>query len=389
MKRRKNGEGSPRLRANGYYEIRVTLADGKRKSVYGKTQDEALRKKHELEHADDHGLPILDERQTVGQYLTSWYEMVKTQVKASTLRPYRNDIELRLIPYLGKTPLTKLTAQQVQLLYSRLIDTGTHPKTVYDCHGVLHQALDDAVKHGVLLRNVTDMVTPPRVPSPGMYVFSLEEIRRFLDQVHGDRWESLYILAFATGMREGELLGLRWQDIDSPNRTLHVRMAVTETDDNRFILAEPKTVYSRRAIALPEQATQALLDHWKRQIAESEQMGEHWHNEQNLVFPNGFGTIMIPHNIAKRSFKRHLDAIGMSRDVRFHDIRHTHATQLIILGVNIKVVSERLGHADVTTTMRTYAHVLPHMQQAAADASVTLIGSYEPGKIDTQVALLG
>jgi integrase len=222
-----------------------------------------------------------------------------------------------------------------------------------------------------------------------MYVFSLEQIRCFLDEVRGDRWEAMYILAFGTGMREGELLGLRWQDIDFPNRTLRVNVAVTETDDDKFILAEPKTIYSRRTIALPEQATQALLDQWKRQIAEAERMGEMWHNDNNLVFPNGFGGIMIPHNIAKRSFKRHLVAAGIPREARIHDIRHTHATQLLILGVNVKVVSERLGHADVATTMRTYAHVLPHMQQTAVDASVTLIGSYEPGKIDTQVALLG
>src|SRR5258708_4683838 len=182
---------------------------------------------------------------------------------------------------------------------------------------------------GIVNRNVADMVKAPRKGRPEMHIFSVDEAMRFLNQVRGDRFEALYILAFSSGAREGELLGLRWSDVDFPSRTISIRVGVQETDNDKFILAEPKTPYSRRSIPLPEPTMQALAEHWTRQIAESERMGKHWDGTLNLVFPNGFGTIMIPHNITKRSFKRHLVAVGMSRDVRFHDIRHTHATQLL------------------------------------------------------------
>lgn len=385
--RRGNGEGSFTKRPDGLYMGRITI-DGERKTVYGKTRKEAQEKIEELKRLASQGLAQLDEKQTVEQYLATWLELKRPQLKASTLRPYRNDIELRLIPHLGKLPLTKLSAQHLQLMYARLIESGTSAKTVTDCHGVLHSALEDAVRMGLVVRNVADMARTPRKVRPEMRIFTVDEIHRFLDQVRGDRFEALYILAFATGMREGELLGLRWPDVDFPTQTLQVRVAVTETDDDRFVLAEPKTPYSRRTIALPEEAVQALLDQWKRQIAEREHMGDLWKDQLNLVFPNGFGGIMIPHNITKRSFKRHLVAAGIAKATRFHDIRHTHATHLLAAGVNVKAVSERLGHADVATTLRVYAHVLPTMQQSAVDATAVLLASRELRKIEAPTTKL-
>jgi integrase len=362
--------------------------NGGRKYFYGATRKEVADQMAAALHDAQQGVMPVDERQTVKQYLNTWYEMKRSQLKASSLRPYRNDIAIRLIPQLGRIPLAKLTAQDIQLAYSRLIDAGSSPKTVYDAHGVLHTALEDAVRMGLVVRNVADMVHPPRKQQPEMHIFTTDEITRFLTQVQGDRFEALYLLAFTSGAREGELLGLRWQDIDFPGRTIQIRVAVQETDDDRFTLAEPKTAYSRRTIPLPEATMQALAEHWKRQVQGSELMGDKWNDTLNLVFPNGYGTIMIPHNITKRSFKRHLVAIGMPRDVRFHDIRHTHATQLLALGVNVKVVSERLGHADVATTLRTYAHVLPHMQGSAVAAAASMLASYEPRKLETDALTL-
>ena len=380
--KRGNGEGSISLREDGRWMSRISV-NGGRKYFYGETRKAVADQMAAALHAAQQGIMPVDERQTVGQYLTTWYEMKRSQLKESSLRPYRNDITLRLIPQLGRTPLAKLSAQEIQLAYSRLIDAGSAPKTIADCHGVLHAALDDALRMGIVNRNVADMVHPPRKNQAEMHIFSIDEMTRFLQQVRGDRFEALYILAFTSGAREGELLGLRWQDVDFPGRTIQIRQAVQETDDDKFTLAEPKTVYSRRTIPLPETTLQALAEHWKRQIAESERIGDTWDSTLNLVFPNSYGTIMIPHNITKRSFKRHLLAVGMPRTVRFHDIRHTHATHLLALGVNVKAVSERLGHADVATTLRTYSHVLPHMQQSAVDAMASLLGSPEPRKRET------
>jgi integrase len=378
MTRRGNNEGSIRERADGLFEARISLEGGKRKSVYGKTRAEVAKKMHELLHNTDQGIPVLDDRQTVKQYLESWYEMKRPTVKESTWRPYRNHIKLRLVPNLGSTPLAKLTAQQIQLMYARLINQGAAPKTVYNCHGVLHNALDDAVRMGVVIRNVADMVDPPRLRRYDFQILDADQFQRFLTVIRGDRFEALYILALSTGMREGECLALHWADLDLAQNALQVKLTVSETDDNRFTLAEPKTLYSRRRVLLTPLAVEALQAHWERQQIERANMGDQY-TDNDLVFPNGFGGIMIPHNITKRGFKRLLAKAGLSTTLRFHDLRHTAATLLIAAGVPVKVVSEMLGHSSVTITLTTYAHVLPAMQQSAVAVMTGLLGGHKLG----------
>jgi len=270
----------------------------------------------------------------------------------------------------------------VQVFYANRLRAGLSSSTVHHIHGMLHRALKDALQLGLVQRNVTEMVRVPRRQSLEMITLSESQAQALLEATREDRFAALYVLALTTGMRQGELLGLRWQDVDLDRALLSVRMNVQEAD-GRFILAEVKTAYSRRNIALTQRAVAALRAHRAhraKQNAERERMGDLWNDRFNLVFPNGFGGIMIPPNTAKRSYKRHLVAAGIPRETRFHDIRHTHATQLLAAGVNVKVVSERLGHADVSTTLRVYTHVLPRMQQTAVEASHILLGSYEPGK---------
>lgn len=182
----------------------------------------------------------------------------------------------------------------------------------------------------------------------------------------GDRFEALYALAVTTGMREGELLSVRWQDIDLDSMNLYVRMNVQESETG-FILAETKTAHSRRNIKLSKLSVEALRLHAARQAEEREALGKVWNTALDLVFPNTLGGIMIPDNLAKRSFKRLAEKAGFPPTLRFHDLRHTAATVLLSRGVNIKVVSEMLGHADIAIILRVYAHVIPNMQQVAAD----------------------
>jgi integrase len=251
-------------------------------------------------------------------------------------------------------------------------------------HGTLHRALEDALRMGLVQRNVAELVKAPRKSTREMRPLSRAEARRFLDAVCGDRFEALYVLALSTGMREGELLGLRWQDVDIAKRTLQVRMNVQETL-GRYILAETKTDHSRRNIGLTRPAVAALQSHREQQQQIRKEMGEAYNPSLDLIFPNGFGTIMIPHNITKRSFKRYLVKAGLSRDIRFHDLRHTAATLLLAAGVNVKVVSEMLGHADISITLRIYAHVLPHMQQSAVTTMEGLLGDM-PSLLDEVLA---
>lgn len=367
MKRRGNNEGSISQTANGLWRARITLDNGKRKYFSSKSRAEAVKKMNDALHDLGRGIPLLDERQTVKDYLTVWYEGMKPQVRQSTYRRY-GDYVKHLLPALGRHPLAKLSPQHLQVFYNKKLAEGLSPTTVHAIHAMLHRALEDALQMGLVNRNVTEMLKPPRRTNREMMPLSVSEMQRFLEVVRDDRFYALYVLALSTGMREGELLGLRWQDVDLARRTVQVRMNVAEIAKKRFALAETKTAYSRRTVALTQAAVDALAEHWQKQqlLPTAINMG--------LVFPSETGGIMIPHNITKRSFKRYLVKAGLSRDIRFHDLRHTAATLLLASGVNVKVVSEMMGHSNVAITLRIYAHVLPHMQQSAVQAMDEMLG---------------
>lgn len=379
MGRRGNNEGSiSRRDYDGRWMARITV-EGKRKYFYGDTRQEVVKKMQDALHDMGKGLPLLDERQTVKDYLTTWYEGMKSQVRISSYRRY-GDYVKHLIPGIGRYSLAKLSPQHLQVFYNKMLAQGLSPTTVHAIHSMLHRALDDALQMGLVNRNVSEMLKPPRRGNREMMPLSVIEMQRFLEVVRDDRFYTLYVMALSTGMREGELLGLRWQDVDLARRIARVRMNVQETF-GRYILAETKTAYSRRTVGLTKTAVDALAEHWQKQQRDKVSMGEMW-TENGLVFPNGYSGIMIPHNITKRSFKRYLVKAGLSRTVRFHDLRHTAATLLLASGVNVKVVSEMLGHSNVAITLRIYAHVLPHMQQSAVQAMDAMLGitvdSYEP-----------
>jgi integrase len=379
MKRRGNNEGNIRQRPHdGRWEARYYLPDGSRRSLMGKTRAEVRDKLAKALHDSGQGLPVIDERQSVKQYLTTWYESMKPQVRISSYRRYGDYIN-HLIAALGHVSLSKLTPQHLQVFYNKKLAEGLSSTTVHGIHSMLHRALKDALQMGLLNRNVSEMLKPPRRSNREMMPLSVIEMQRFLEVVRDDRFYALYVLALSTGMREGELLGLRWQDVDLPRHIVQVRMNVQETL-GRYIIAETKTAYSRRTVALTQAAVDALAEHWQKQQLAKIEMGSMW-TDHDLVFPNGYGGIMIPHNITKRSFKRYLVKAGLSRDVRFHDLRHTAATLLLASGVNVKVVSEMLGHSNVSITLRIYAHVLPHMQQSAVAAIDNLLASPVPRKI--------
>ena len=364
--KRGNHEGTIMKRADGRWHGRLIVTDGKRKHIYGKTRQEVARRMVEIQHEIDSGLPILDERQTVGQFLEIWIEVAKSQIRGSSWRRYGDYVRVHLVPGLGRIPLAKLTAQHIQLFYARKLNGGLSPTTVHHLHGLLHRALKDAVRMGLIQRNVTEMLRSPRRTTKEMMPLTQEQAAHFLDVVQGNRFEALYVLALTTGMREGELLGLRWQDVDLENATCSVRMNVQEPERG-FVLAETKTAYSRRSITLSRLGVAALRRHKMRQEEERAALGAAWRTSLDLIFPNTLGGLMIPDNLVKRSFKPLIVKAGFYPEMRFHDLRHTAATLLLSRGVNVKVVSEMLGHADISITLRIYAHVIPNMQQVAAD----------------------
>src|SRR5262245_18280531 len=229
----------------------------------GTTRAEVRDKLNQALNDMNKGVPVVDERQTVKHYLTTWYEGMKAQIRISTYRRY-GDYVNHLIAGLGYVALAKLTPQHLQTFYNGKLGEGLSPTTVHHMHSVLHEALKDALQMGLVNRNVAEMLKPPRRGHREMMPLSVIEVRRFLDVVAEDRSYALYVLAMSTGMREGELLGLRWQDVDLGRRIVQVRMNVQETL-GRYIIAETKTAYSRREVALTQAAVDALSAHWQEQ----------------------------------------------------------------------------------------------------------------------------
>ena len=233
-------------------------------------------------------------------------------------------------------------------------------------HVLLHKALDQAEAEGRIPRNAAAALKLPRIDREEIAPLTAEEANRLIEAARGDRLEALYVLALHTGLRQGELLALNWEDLDLEAGTLQVRRTLTHRGGKHF-LSEPKTKKSRRTVRLTAGAIADLQDYLKRQIEEMDHLGS-LYKPIGLVFANEIGGIVNPSNLRNRSFARFLMRAGLSAETRFHDLRHTCATLLLSRNVNLKIVSEMLGHANIAITLDTYSHVLPDMQEKAARA---------------------
>jgi integrase len=260
--------------------------------------------------------------------------------------------------------LDKLLPQHVQSLYKQKQEEGLSTNTVLVIHGMLHRALKSAVRWGLVSQNVCDSVEIPRKVRYQIHPLALEQTQKFLDTVPGHTNEALFVLAVATGMRRGELAGLKWQDVDLEQGVLHVRRSLVRVPTQMgggYMEAEPKTEKSRRSIMFPDFASEALKAHNKRQQEIKSQAGNLW-QEYDYVFCTPLGEHINPGRNILEEFKKLLKRAGLP-DVRFHDLRHGAATMLLGMGIHPKIVQERLGHHDIGTTMDIYSHVLPTMQE--------------------------
>lgn len=363
-----NGEGNIYKRADGRWEAKVTLLDGTRKSYYGKTRAEASAALTKALHDLAQGLPVVAEIQTVGEYLASWLESAAHGLAPRTRTRYRNHITLSLAPALGRFRLARLSPQPIQALYARKLAEGVAPATIRQMHAVLRRALGEATQLGLVPRNVATLVKVPRAARPEMHVLSPDEVNLLLDAVEGDRLEALYVLAVRTGMRLGELLALRWTDVDLQGKSpaLHVRATLRYVNADTYFFESPKTAKSRRRIRLGSDALDALRNHRARQLEERLAVGPAWHDE-DLVFSTKTGGALCGNHLSGRDFQLLLKRAGLPR-IRFHDLRHTCATLLLRRDVNPKKVQEMLGHSTVAMTLDMYSHFLPDMQQDVVDA---------------------
>ncbi len=350
-RRRTKGSGSVYTlkdgRAVGQYEV-----NGKTRYIYGRDETDVADRVAEAIKNRDAGID--SENMTVGGFLDRWLVAIKDTIRIGTWKQYEMIVRLHIKPTLGRVRLDKLNALQIQSFYRDRLDAGVSPRRVQYVHVTIHKALKDAVKWRLVTYNVADAVTPPRPTKPEITPLNAEQVKMLLAAARGDRLEALYVLAVTTGMRIGEMLGLKWQEVDLSAGTLQVRRTVAPDGT----LNPPKTASSRRTVRLSRLAIRALRRHPR--TAE-------W------VFASAAGTPIGVCNFHKNSWRPLLKRAGLPH-ARFHDLRHTAATLMLSRGVPVKVVSEMLGHADVSTTLSIYAHVLPDMQGGAAAAMDDLLG---------------
>lgn len=362
QRRRGRGEGSvsTRKRKDGRYVGYLTMENGRRKYFYHEKRAVVLEllKKAQLEQLQ--GTLVTSPRQTVAQFLTQWLEKRKPAVRVRTYERYEGFIRLQVIPHIGHIQLQKLTPMHLQSLYSKILEEGKKAATVNTLHWMIHRALSDAVTWGLIAKNPCKTVEPPRRARYEFRALTMEEAQRLLTAARGHGMEALFVLALTTGMRRGELLALKWHDIEQG--TLHVRRAFTRAKGQRYLESEPKTNKSRRSILLAPPTIEILKQHHLRQLEAKRQAGEDWRGS-NLVFCTALGTPLNPNKVLER-FGTLLKRAELPH-IRFHDLRHSTASIMLKMDVHPKVVQELLGHSRIAETMDIYSHVWPTIQGEA------------------------
>jgi integrase len=375
MTRRGPHEGSIYPRKDGRWagSVHVGYEDGKRvrKHVMGRSRGEVADRLDALLRAKKESRPIPDQRAKTGPFLRQWLEEVaRPTIRASTHDSYRDIVELHLVPGLGRIPLAKLTPADVQAFLNRKREGGLSARRVQMLHAVLRRALRTAEEWGMLSRNVARLAHPPRVPKHEIRPLTPEEAHQLIETSAEDRLRALWIAALGTGLRQGELLGLRWDDVDLEARRLRVCHTLARVD-GKLVLLEPKTDRSRRTIMLPEVVVAALSAYRTRQKMERLVAGSRW-IDSGHVFTTTIGTPLETAGVT-RAFQRALTRAGLPKS-RFHDLRHAAGTFALSQGFTLEDVKQLLGHSSIVLTSNTYGHVLEQRQRAVAVGMDAVLG---------------
>jgi integrase len=356
-----------------------TGPDGKRRrrGVGGfKTKREAKAAEAEALRRIRDGVFVEPSRLTLGAYLTEmWLPSMRNQVRATTLGGYRHNVRAYLVPRLGNIRLQQLTTARVGAFYGELVVSGGRegrplsPKTVRYVHTTLRRALRDAMADGLVVRNVAAQARPPRARRVEMRTWTAEQVGIFLASVREDRLYAAWLLLATLGMRRGELLGLRWADVDLNEGRIAIRHTLVMVD-GKPAMAEPKTAKGRRSLTLAPEVLDSLRVHHAHQVAERLSQGTDY-SDSGLVITAEDGRPMHPETLSG-VFVRRAKRAGLP-PIRLHDLRHSVASILLARGVHPKVVSDMLGHATIALTLDTYSHVIPSLQQEAANVVVAAV----------------
>ena len=358
------GDGSIFTRKDGRIEAQFYLSDGTRKSVYGKTKSEARKKMKEVQSKAEKGELVATNRQFLADYMNQWLEGHKLEIRKSSYVQYRSRVNAHIIPALGSIQLQKLTQQQIQAFVNGMVEAGLEASTIHHIFMVLNLALKSAIEGKLLSNNPATNVKLPRIEDREMQILDAEAAQLLLQTAQGSALEPIVTLALATGMRCGEILGLKWSDIDFEQSRLQVQRTLVYVNGSGFYLWEPKTASGKRKILLASFALDALKEHRKWQREARVEAATWLHPE--MVFTGDTGNYVQFKTLQTR-FKKLLAVAGLP-EMHFHGLRHSAATLLLSMRYPANIVQQMLGHSDVRTTLGIYGHVTPEQQEAAVNS---------------------
>ena len=363
-KKRGNNEGSIYKRNNGTWRAMVTV-QGRRLTHTSKTKGEGQNWIRGMLEEIDNGLTYDNTQVSLETFMEDWLVSIEPSLRYNTFKQYSQITRQHILPVLGNFQLRDLKPEQIQQLYNRMVRKGFGLRTVQLVHSVIHRALVHAVKLGSIPRNPDDATTPPKPKTVEMQFLDENQVQQLLitAKARNDRLFALYHLAIATGMRQGELLGLKWSDLEWEQGLLQVQRQLTIKKGGGFEFTAPKTKSGIRRIDLGENTLRILREHRQQQLVQMQMAGETW-QENDLIFPSDIGTISNRDNLRK-DFKRLLKEAGLPA-IRFHDLRHTGASLLLNNGIPVIIVSRRLGHARPSITLDVYGHLIPGKQKEVA-----------------------
>jgi integrase len=372
--RRPHGDGSVFAYRAGFAAVLdLGWVQGRRRRrwLYGATQSEVVAKLDAAKRDRRAGVDLAVPPRTFGVWCIEWLAMKqRAETRPLTVRGYRALVVSHLAPTLGRVRLDAVTPTLIRRLVEAKTDAGLPTATVRQIHGLIRNILADAEREELVVRNAAKAVRPPALHRPERRALTVTEARRLLKVIAGDRLEAVWVCALSLGLRRGELLGLRWSDIEFGNEatngwgpTVTVRQTLLRVG-GRLVVCPPKILGSRRVIPMPPEVVQHVERHRVRQSAERDLAGVRW-VESGLVFTSTIGTPLEPRNV-DRSWHviRERADLGW---LRLHDLRHACATFLLASGASPRTVMKVLGHSQISLTMNTYAHVLPEVERGAVD----------------------
>lgn len=379
-------KGQIRKRGNTYSVIvplgKDTSGKKRYKWVTCQTKREAEAKRAELIHQANTGM-LASPKGTLGEFVERWLEeYAKPNVSPTTAETYVKIARAHIIPVLGKIPLKDLKPEHLQHFYSERLGKGLSPATIRHHHMLLHKALNDAVKWGLLARNIVDAVSPPLNTRKEMRILDDTEINKVLSESRDNKYFILFAVDLMTGLRRSEILGLQWTDVDLVMAELSVTRSLHRLTTGETIYRPPKTAKSRRTVALSPATCQLFREHLQKMMDICSRLNIPFTNDR-LVFSEPDGSPFRPDTITQ-AWHRMMKRLNIN-GVRFHDIRHSHASLMLKQGIHPKIVQERLGHSTIAVTLDTYSHVTPGLQRAAAERLDSFIDVQNSKRIAKEV----